>query len=173
MARILSEQSKSSIRQVTHSEVVRRFGETQDLNAHEAGNGGKSQGKPRVHCGLLYSAAFSMRLRFLTTRGARSRHHTSPDPRIPAAESFTRNGRTWFHCSIEENLEARLLIGAAMPLWQTLAQRTFFLCEISYRVQLADLVKRLKGWMRSSFSHLKRPSENWLPDAPFGIPGCQ
>jgi D-glycero-alpha-D-manno-heptose-7-phosphate kinase len=27
-----------------------------DLNAHEAGNGGKSQGKPKVHCGLLYSA---------------------------------------------------------------------------------------------------------------------
>ena len=27
------------------------------LNAHEAGNGGKSQGKPKAHCVLLYSEA--------------------------------------------------------------------------------------------------------------------
>ena len=26
-----------------------------DLHAHEAGNGGQSQGTPTAHCGLLYS----------------------------------------------------------------------------------------------------------------------
>ena len=30
-------------------------GATVDLNAHEAGNGGQSQGTPKAHCVLLYS----------------------------------------------------------------------------------------------------------------------
>jgi len=30
-----------------------------DLNAHEAGNGGESQGTPKAHCVLLYSDAIT------------------------------------------------------------------------------------------------------------------